>query len=64
MNAFFNGRASKALVAVFTAAASALTTYFGTARWEPAALAVLGAVMVWLVPNSPKPPGPPPATGL
>jgi hypothetical protein len=47
----FNGTAAKFLVAVSGAISTALTVFYGTARWEPAALAGLSAVMVYLVPN-------------
>jgi hypothetical protein len=59
---FFNGQASKALVAVLTTIAAALPVYYGNAKWEPIVIMALGAVITWLVPNIPKPP--PPPTGM
>jgi type IV secretory pathway VirB2 component (pilin) len=56
MSQFFNGSASKFLVAVMGAVLTGLGTYYGTSRWEPIVAAGLGAVMVFLVPNAPKPP--------
>ena len=62
MSQFANGQASKFLVALFSAAASALATYWGSARWEPAAVMGIGAVLTYLIPNA-APPAPlePPA---
>ena len=58
MKAFFkvisNGRVSKLLVALFGAATSALSLYAGNARWEPIAVSVLTAILVAVVPNTPK----------
>ena len=59
---FFNGQASKALVAVLTTIAAALPVYYGNAKWEPIVIMALGAVITWLVPNTQKPP--PPPTGM
>jgi len=56
---FLNGQASKFLIAVATAASTWLTTSYGTAKWEPIVVTVIGAILVFLVPNSPK--APPPA---
>lgn len=50
-----NGQASKFLVALLSAAASGLATYFGTARWEPVVVMGIGAALTWLVPNAPEP---------
>jgi len=49
-----NGQSSKFLVALLSTASAALTTYYGSAKWEPIVVMCLGAVMTWLVPNSPK----------
>jgi hypothetical protein len=49
------GQASKFLVAVFSAAASAITVYYGTAKWEPAAIAAIGAVLTYAIPNASPP---------
>ncbi len=54
MKGFLNGQASKFLVAVAGAALTGLGTYYGTARWEPVVAGVISAVLVYLVPNSPK----------
>lgn len=48
------GTISKFLVSVITAASSSLTVFYGTARWEPAVIAGLGAIGVYLIPNSEK----------
>ena len=52
-----NGQASKALVAVLTAVAAALPIYYGSAKWEPIVVMGLGALITYLVPNSPPPGG-------
>lgn len=62
MFGFISGAASKFLVAVGGGVASALTTYYATAKWEPAVIIALTALGVYLVPNAPKsttPPTPP-----
>ena len=57
-----NGQASKFLVTVLTMVAAALPIYYGTAKWEPVAVMALGAVLTYLVPNTPPdPPAPAPA---
>lgn len=58
LSQFFNGQASKALVSILTTVAAALPVYYGSAKWEPVAVMVLGAVMTYLVPNAPKPDAP------
>ena len=62
MSQFLNGQASKALVAILTTVAAALPLYYGNAKWEPIVVMALGALITYLVPNSPKPPAPP--TGM
>jgi hypothetical protein len=47
-----NGNASKFLVSVFGTVSTGLTAYYGTAKWEPAVLAGLSALLVYLVPNA------------
>jgi hypothetical protein len=51
-----SGSISKFIVVVFGAIASALATFYGTARWEPAVVMALTALVTYLVPNSPKVP--------
>ena len=46
------GTAAKFLVAAAGAISTVLTTYYGTARWLPAALAGMAALLVYLVPNA------------
>ena len=53
---FLNGQSSKFLIAIATAVSTWLTTSYGTAKWEPIVVTVIGALMVYLVPNSPKAP--------
>lgn len=60
MNALLSGQASKFLVALLTAIAGALPLYFGTAKWEPIVVWAVGSVLVYLVPNTPKPADPVP----
>ena len=55
MSGFLNGSASKFLVSVMTALCTWLTTSYGTAKWEPVVITAIGALMVFLVPNSAKP---------
>ena len=55
MNQLTTGEASKFLVALFSAAASGLATYYGNARWEPVVVMGIGAVLTYLVPNASKP---------
>jgi hypothetical protein len=50
-----NGNASKFLVSVFGTVSTGLTAYYGTAKWEPAVLAGLAALLVYLVPNATAP---------
>lgn len=57
MSQFLNGQASKALVAFLTAVAAALPIYYGSASWEPVVVMALGALITYLIPNQPKPPG-------
>lgn len=61
MNAVLSGQASKFLVALLAVLASALPVYFGSARWEPVVIQLVGALLVYLVPNAPKPADAPPA---
>lgn len=49
-----NGQASKFLVMLLTAASAGMATYYGTAKWEPVAVMGIGAVVGYLVPNTPK----------
>ena len=56
MKQFVNGQASKALVGLATAVTTWLSTEYGSRTWEPAAIAGIGAVLVFLVPNTPRPP--------
>lgn len=62
MKSVINGTVAKFLVAVGGGVASALSTYYATASWEPAVVIALTAVGVYLVPNAPKsaPPVDPP----
>ena len=48
------GSYTKALVAVLGAVLAVLTTTFAAAKWEPGVVAGLTALLVYLVPNSPK----------
>lgn len=59
LKSLFSGTVSKFLVAVGGGVASALSTYYATASWEPAVVIALTALGVYLVPNAPKPPAPP-----
>jgi hypothetical protein len=59
MKQFVNGQAAKALVGLGTAVITWLTTEYPTAKWEPAAIALIGAALTWLVPNAPKGPSVP-----
>lgn len=47
------GSYSKFIVAVLGAAVTSLQTYYGTQHWVPVVIAVLTAVVVYLVPNQP-----------
>lgn len=47
-----NGGASKFLVSVMGAVMTGLGTYYGGSKWEPIASAAIGALLVYLVPNS------------
>jgi len=51
MSQFTSGEASKFLIAVFTAVAAGLPVFFGSATWEPFVLSVIGAILIYLVPN-------------
>lgn len=53
-SALLNGQMSKFLVALGTAALTGIGTYYGNAKWEPLVSALIGAVLVYLVPNSAK----------
>jgi hypothetical protein len=55
MKMLLSGQASKALIGAGTALTTWLSTYYGGTRWEPAVVAVIGAVLVYLVPNASKP---------
>jgi hypothetical protein len=61
-----SGTISKFMVSVGGGIMSALSTYYGTARWEPAVGMGITALLVYLVPNTPKvttpTPTPPPTT--
>ena len=65
MKGFFSGSANKALVSILGAVATSLTTYYGTAKWEPIVFAALTVLATYLVPNvtpaSTTPPVPPAA---
>jgi hypothetical protein len=50
-----NGTISKFLIAIEGAAVTILTTYYGTSKWEPAVVSAMASVLVYLVPNAPKP---------
>lgn len=52
-----NGSAAKALIGAATALTTYLSTYYGDTRWEPAVVAVVGAVLVYLIPNASPPAG-------
>ena len=47
------GQSAKFIVAVLTAATT-LLTHWADRWWQPPVVALLGAVAVWLVPNSPQ----------
>jgi hypothetical protein len=53
MSQLLNGQASKALIAVLTAVAATLPIYYGDAKWEPVVVMALGALITYLVPNTP-----------
>ena len=53
-----NGQASKFLVALGSAAMTALSTYYSGAHWMPMASALIGAALVWLIPNKQPPSSP------
>ena len=55
-----NGQASKALVAILTTVAAGLPIYYGTQKWVPIVVMGLGAVLTYLVPNTPPPVKPEP----
>lgn len=50
-----NGQASKFLVMLLTAASAGMSEYYGTAKWEPVVVMGIGAIVGYLVPNTPKP---------
>ena len=47
-----SGQVSKFIVALMSAASTDMTIYFGGSHWVPMATAALGAIGVYLVPNS------------
>lgn len=51
MRQFFNGQANKFLVALLGWVSASLPIYYGTAKWEPVAIAGVSVLMTWLVPN-------------
>jgi hypothetical protein len=51
------GQYSKLLVAAAGAALTIVQTAWPQAHWTPAVTATLSALLVYLVPNSPPPPG-------
>ena len=53
MKGLLNGEASKFLVMILTTVAAALPLYYGTTKWEPIAVMVVGAIVGYLVPNKP-----------
>ena len=55
MKTLLSGSMSKFLVAAGSAAVTALSTQYGTQKWEPMVVAVIGAVLVYLVPNTSPP---------
>lgn len=54
MKGLMSGQMSKFLVALGTAALTGIGTYYGSAKWEPLVAALIGAVLVYLVPNTTK----------
>ena len=56
MKTLLSGSMSKFLVAVGSAAVTSLTTYYSGQKWEPIVVAVIGAVLVYVVPNTPQSP--------
>ena len=56
------GQYAKFIVGAAFAVLTALSPYFGHSEWFPAVSAGLGAILVYLVPNTP-PPGDPPKAG-
>jgi hypothetical protein len=48
-----SGSLSKFLITLFGAAQTYLSLYYSSARWEPAAVALMTGVLVYLVPNAP-----------
>lgn len=54
---FVNGQAAKSLVVILTSVATALTTYYGSAKWQPLVVLGVGIVVHYLVPNA-DPPAP------
>lgn len=55
MKIILSGQASKFLVALGSAAMTALTSFYGTATWEPMVSGLIGALLVYLVPNQQPP---------
>jgi hypothetical protein len=51
-----SGTISKFIVSVLGSASSALSLYYGSARWEPIVVMALTSIVVFLVPNAPKVP--------
>lgn len=56
-----SGKYAKFIISILGTVMSGLTTYYGTASWEPFAVAALTAATVYLVPNHDQ--NQPPATG-
>lgn len=54
MKGFLSGQANKALVSILGAVATSLSTYYGTAKWEPVVFAALTVLGTYLIPNLPK----------
>lgn len=48
-----SGNVAKFIVALMSAASTDLTIYYGGSHWVPMVTAVMGALGVYLVPNTP-----------
>jgi hypothetical protein len=55
VSVLLDGTANKFLVAVVGAISTSLSVYYGTTKWEPMVLAVITAVMTYVIPNISKP---------
>lgn len=54
MKGIFTGQANKFVIAVLGAVAEGLSSYYGTAKWEPLTVAIVTALATYVVPNLPK----------